>query len=793
VKLPISLLSLFSLPLVAVGAPVDGAAIRYHLSRAGDVSLAVYDRQGVLVREVLRASPQAAGDHVARWDGRGRDHSLLPDGDYQWRLLETSGLHAEYLLSVGSNYPIGTNLSSSGGPGTHLAPFAVAADPTAVYVGAFQTENIESALVKVSRDGRTRLWSQHLPADAQGQEIVWEGGRSLAVDGEEVYLLGHHVPQRVHVSDARTGKPLRALSVDWAPPLPQLSGLEAQGGATAMAVAGGVLVVAYQAHDAVSWFDARTGAHLASARIPSPAGVAVDGRGTVFVATGDRVVRLTRERPRPIALPGRLVKPGALAVDAATGELLVFEGGERQQIARLSRGGEVVRRHGAPGGRREGLYVPTDFRDVTALASDGAGGFLAAEPYAAPRRVGHFDRDGRLVREWYGGQPWDTGAAIEPGRPEAIWIASATGLDGAHWIMRVLVDYASRSWRVHSCYRYLSPESPQMRGSGNEGNLFHIYRHGGTNYLAVEAVPSIWRIDEASWRLLPATALNGAVQWNDVDGDGQPQASESTPFVFHLRHTFQIPHLAENFDFFFVSKASEPCRIRRIRVTSWTPSGAPVYGGDPDGEVVADCPARFTSNGYLDPRWSVFMHLDAATGSLYGAFNAGTTDWCTSRDSFVEAWDDAGRSRWQVGEQGPARTTTHAGLGYAPTAPGLIYWNLRGIAGVTHDCLVAFDVDGGWNSERAQTYVWDRDGLFVGGLFDHPQLVGTPEFMYHLGGELAHGTLYTSAEGEVIFAGNWESEVRLYRITGWETPGAPWVRMSGALSLSRAGAAAPRP
>ena len=102
---------------------------------------------------------------------------------------------------------------------------------------------------------------------------------------------------------------------------------------------------------------------------------------------------------------------------------------------------------------------------------------------------------------------------------------------------------------------------------------------------------------------------------------------------------------------------------------------------------------------------------------------------------------------------------------------------------MTHECLVAFDVDGGWTSERAQTYVWDRDGLFVGGLIDHPKLEGMPEFMYHLGGELAHGTLFTAPDGEVIFAGNWESEVRLYRITGWDTPAAPWIHLSGGLAL----------
>jgi len=98
---------------------------------------------------------------------------------------------------------------------------------------------------------------------------------------------------------------------------------------------------------------------------------------------------------------------------------------------------------------------------------------------------------------------------------------------------------------------------------------------------------------------------------------------------------------------------------------------------------------------------------------------------------------------------------------------------------------IAIDVDGGWNVERAQTYVWDRDGLFVGGLFDHPKVDGTPEFMYHLGGELAHGTLYTGPDGDVIFAGNWESEVRLYRITGWGTPSAPWLRQSGSVTPPR--------
>jgi hypothetical protein len=782
-----------ALCLLALGLGQTEAAtvsIPYRLAKAGQVSLAVYDDKGVLVRELLRAVPQGAGDHVVTWDGLGQDRKPAQPGGYGWKLLETQGLSAEYLLSVGSNYPMGTNLSSSGGPGTHLAPFAVTSDPSGVYIAALQTENIESGLVKLSPDGRTRLWSQQLPADGTGALIPWEGALSVGSDGRELYLLGHLAPQRVYVSDAKSGQTRRTFTVDWEPPFPNRLGAGVTDGATGMAIARGAVVIAYAARGAISWYDAATGAHLATAHVPAPSGVATDRAGTVFVTTGDRTVRLTRARPRPVTLRSALAQPGAITVDPTTGDLLVFEGGERQQVLRLSPRGAIVRRYGLRGGRREGPYVAENLRDVSALAADGAGGFFVTEPYAAPRRVAHFDRSGAVVQEWYGGQPWGTGAAFEPGHPEAMWVSSAVGLDKSHWIMRVVIDYATRSWRVHSCYRYISSENPLMHGSGNEGNLFHLYQHAGTNYLAIEGGSSIWKIDETNWRLLPVTAFGAGFQWNDANGDGRVQETEKSPVGGRMHRTFLVPHLAENFDHFFVSNISEPCRIRRVPVTTWTAAGAPVYGGDPDGEIFADCPARFIGKGPTDPRWATFLHFDTPSGKLFGVFNPGTTGWCSSRDSFAQAWDAARRPSWQVGELGPASSAPRPGT-YTTTSAGLIYWNLRGIAGVTHDCLVALDVDGGWASERAQTYVWDRDGLFVGGLMDHPKLDGIPEFMYHLGGELAHGTLFTAPDGDVIFAGNWESDVRLYRITGFDTAAAPWVRMSGSLGFSPTAAANP--
>jgi hypothetical protein len=116
------------------------------------------------------------------------------------------------------------------------------------------------------------------------------------------------------------------------------------------------------------------------------------------------------------------------------------------------------------------------------------------------------------------------------------------------------------------------------------------------------------------------------------------------------------------------------------------------------------------------------------------------------------------------------------------TPPGSIYRNLRGLAGVAYGNLIAVDVDGGWQTERAQTYVWDRDGLFVGGIMDAVDLDAAPEVMYHLGGELAHATVATFPDGKVYFAGNWENEVRLYEVSGWDG----WERQTGELLVKHA-------
>ena len=204
--------------------------------------------------------------------------------------------------------------------------------------------------------------------------------------------------------------------------------------------------------------------------------------------------------------------------------------------------------------------------------------------------------------------------------------------------------------------------NPSMRGSGNEGNLFHVYRHGETNYLAVEGIPSIWKIDEAHWRLLPATirsaGLNGTTS-TETGAYRSRKKPRSHPRVAH------VPDSAPGGELRLLLRQAG-LRTLPDSPRSRSPAGPPrarlIYGGDPDGEIYADCPARFTSNGYNDPRWAVFMHFEArhAGGCSPRSTRARRTGAPRAIRS-SQAWDVARRPRWQVGELGPAPTTSTPG------------------------------------------------------------------------------------------------------------------------------------
>jgi hypothetical protein len=146
----------------------QGAEVTYDVSQPMRVSLNLYDGQGQIVRSLLCGAPRQKGTQREFWDGRNQAGQPVPPGDYDWKVLAMPGrLKTEHLLTVGTNYPDPSPdpLQEAEhyrlvAPGTHGGPTAVAADESGIYIGAGCTENIENYLVKLSPDGKRRLWSK---------------------------------------------------------------------------------------------------------------------------------------------------------------------------------------------------------------------------------------------------------------------------------------------------------------------------------------------------------------------------------------------------------------------------------------------------------------------------------------------------------------------------------------------------------------------------------------------------------------------------------------------------------
>ena len=125
--------------LVAVGAITPLAAaeptaaadfpITYQLDRPAQVSLLVCDASGAVVRELLHGAARPAGPDTVRWDGLDEQGKAVPAGNYTWKLRSSSGLKAEYLLTIGTD----TVPSWQLWPGNHGPVCAVAVDADVMY------------------------------------------------------------------------------------------------------------------------------------------------------------------------------------------------------------------------------------------------------------------------------------------------------------------------------------------------------------------------------------------------------------------------------------------------------------------------------------------------------------------------------------------------------------------------------------------------------------------------------------------------------------------------------------
>ncbi len=792
------LLLLCALALLTAASAVP---ITYTLPRDARVSLAVYDAQGRQVRTLLNADPQMRGAHTLTWDGLDRDGAPVPAGAYNWRMLTTQGLQAEYLLSLG------TSTGPRAWPAQHGGLMAVTCDGTHFAVTAGLSEGSPQSVL-LDLDGTYRWASPTLDA--------WECGLDLALDGATLYYLGgvDKKPPTLYRLDAATGERQASWKVE-----PGTARLDARDGRL-VTVGGGV----------ITWRDPATGAAQATATVEKLGDVALLADGAVLAISGDTVVRVPRGGAPAPFLTG-LTAPTRLAVDRAGGEIFVAEAGESNQIKRFSADGKLLATYGRHGGRAEGLYHAEDFLAVSDLCGDGHGGFFVTEADSAPRRVAHFGPDGKLVQEWYGGQQFYTCAAPDPGDPNMVWLDSHWG-----WVLQAEVDWAHRTWKPRACYRWGGDTNPNFLSRYKMSMPHRVIRHDmdgdGTAevYLSSGAHSAcLMKVDEAAGRLRPVALLsllvgddrwgwnkvpvaelpqtyleaiealgedprNAGVRakhrgfaWADADGDYTPQAREFRPFTAPVEHMGMNLWLDAGMNAFLMrgwDTLKKPLWLQ-FAPQGFTKTGAPQWDWAKfrEGPVTpyANCPAlRGDDAGNVYALGVGGAGDGYAAKGTYGGGHAFAWPANQTDSNALMKFDAHGTRLWTVGLHAPRN----------PNAPGTLHYPQR-LAGFAHGCVGVCD-------KVVQPVVfWTDDGLYAGSLFDRRAADGLPDavyawwttdptargfsaqspFQYDM---LEGGALLTRENGDTIFVGAGWNNCPAYRITGWEG----FARQTGTLTLT---------
>ncbi|MFM9194796.1 MAG: FlgD immunoglobulin-like domain containing protein, partial [Planctomycetia bacterium] len=781
----LTLAILFSLAGPAAAAPpADGADISYQLDRPMRVSINVYDSKGEIVRSLLSGAPRQQGQHRERWDGRDREGNPVPPGDYSWKLLAMPGrLKTEYLLTAATNYPDPapdrmqeTEHYRLVAPGTHGGPIAVAADESGVSIGASCTENIENYLVKLSPDGSRRLWSKM-------QRVPWKGAVAVAKSGDRLLVLSAN--NEIWPYAAADGKDLPAIATSL-PPLDKDKPDDAGRHAAGLAANDREMVLCYPARGLVRWCDPADGRLLREVGgLDKPAAVAIAADGTTYAICGTSILRLDQKGSAHATVVSGLGKPTRIAVDTK-GELLVYDAAPKQ-VLRFGVDGKRLAAFGREGGRRDGTYdqaAKESFHDLGAVAAALGGGFLVAEPDTAPRRVARFTAEGRCEQEWYGGHVWAPWIAVDPENPGTVFMPSSWNS-----IMRLAVDLKNKTWSVRAVYQLDRMADGMLQGHAN-ALVYRAFRRDGRLFIA-GSNSQVFRVEDEGDRLVPATAIdlhmshdaNGkrgpvkewaekgsdSFQWNDANGDGRAQRDEVRYFAagpWTCLPEWDASGMYAVADGFM-----------RWPITGLTAAGAPVLGEFPAGKTLLKLPPRVKST---EPRWASYITADPTSGGWYVAINSDMKNWGQSTDSFLIAYNADGSQRWITVGKTIGTPQTHI-------APGEIGC-FRRIAGTTHDCVVINDFMEG--PSPLTSYVWDRDGLWVGGVMDEIDRKAAPAWRYGAGGESLGTTLVNDPKtGDVLLYWHGLNDLRIGKVTGWEG----WQRKAGTVKLVAPGAATQPP
>lgn len=414
----------------------------YLVPEESEVSVALFDEEGTVVKTLVAQGQRRAGENVERWDGFAADGKPLPAGEYTWKGLSHKPITTKYVMSLHNSGQPGyqTDAPSSAWGADHGSPTTVYAPDDGMLL-AWSVCELGWAIIKTDLNGK-KIWGSK------------ESAKFLTVDGGRFFAAGGHGFQDSHgvkVFDLKDGRPLNFGSGN--PELAAPAGGEpSTNEITGLACGNGVVYVAHGKRNLIALHDATQGTPNGTIEVPNPGAIAVRPDGSLAVVSGKTVVAVKDGKVTPLATD-HLDSPSGIAV-AADGSIFVANGGGLQNVSIFGADGKYLRSIGKAGGRprvgrydREGMLEPGGI----AVAKDGR--LWVAETLDFPKRHSVWNADGGCADEFFGAAGYFGWSWMDPEHPDEAYCNNVL------W----KIDLDKGTWTPHSTI--WRPTKPDMISS----------------------------------------------------------------------------------------------------------------------------------------------------------------------------------------------------------------------------------------------------------------------------------------------------------------------------------------
>lgn len=732
--------------IVEMGVPPEKPlplTFEYDLPKAGEVTLALYDKDGTMMRQIITEDKRNAGHNIERWDGLDDLGRPLPAGKYTWKGLYHDGLSLEWRLSVhnSGNPPWkGPNPGDAWGA-NHGEPRAACAAGDSMLLAWDVTEGA-SGIIRVNLKGKKQWGTTHTATHlaASDKHFYAAGGHGWSAEpGVRSYALKDG--RRLNYSD---GSGLLKAADD------------KDARATGLAYHNGTLYASYGKNNIVAAYAPAKSKLVRTWKVADPGRPAVSNNGKVLVISEGKIARLTDSGAQTV-IEDHLDEPKGLALDGEN-RIYVSNQGDLHNVSVFSPDGKYLRSIGKMGGRpRIGKWVPRGMINPDGVAVDEKGWLWVTENLDKPKRISLWNAsNGKLIDDFFGASSYSTNATMDAADMTRVYC------HGVQW----KVDIADGTWE---------PEAVVMPGSSrgmrvftaNNGRQYATVEAGGGlklmirdghRFRTVAGVLSRRAFADMEWyerrreKAIEEQNLNRAYKvrrwekrrlvWADLNEDGKGQATEVQ------RAAMGRPSWVDRDLSFYGHSGFHYVASWRLPIQSVNKKGMPEYNAE---EI------REYGPGRMDPVKVNDTIADAEEKALY--MLGGPVPLDDPQYPRLTKFSFGGRRLWEYWRIHPKwKKALNLPVADKGTAIGTV--SLLGKAG---DYICAKTYFG-------SAHVWNKDGLYVDRIFKQGRTGASGHNV--IGCEWVHGGHFVKTDKEgryFVLAG--DQDGRVNEVIGFDTVG----------------------